>query len=275
MIDFPVIDEIKSEYITLRENGYSRSNATEMLIDQYKNEIVQGEEDDGILFWIAIADAQLKCKELDLEIATQGLAAIDHILTTDTHHIFDVKKMQNRMIAYSLAPMPENHRIKKRKKYRSTWKKGDAFSVAITGELASKMGLLGKYFIIRVIETIEFGDGRLLPVVAISVWKYPNLPSSESELNSVPFLKLRKKVKQNKNDLYEYRVQIVFSNQKQIELLHANFIGNFPCIHLPNDEYVPSDPGSMQMILPISFMDDCCTYWRFDYYYRTGLDCFV
>ena len=64
MTYFPILHEIKEDYIKFRQEGNSRDQAVTLLIHSYAREIALGKADDGHLFWIGLADAQYYRKEL-------------------------------------------------------------------------------------------------------------------------------------------------------------------------------------------------------------------
>ena len=56
--DFELIHEVKEQYISLRRSQNDRATAVEKLIAEYRDELTIGYEDDGLLFWVGLADAQ-------------------------------------------------------------------------------------------------------------------------------------------------------------------------------------------------------------------------
>ena len=81
--DFPLCVEIKDAYIALRTEGNSRASAVEQIMECYTDERTAGAEDDGLLFWVGLADGLHANKELTEDIAREGLSALDNIEKTD------------------------------------------------------------------------------------------------------------------------------------------------------------------------------------------------
>lgn len=75
--NFPLLDDIKKEYRELRLSGKGRQEAVEEMKKSYRNELTLGQDDDGLLFWVGLADGQYAGKELETEVAEQGRIALE------------------------------------------------------------------------------------------------------------------------------------------------------------------------------------------------------
>jgi len=56
--EFPLCAEVKEEYIKLRKSGKNRASSVTQMKEHYADEITSGAEDDGLLFWIGLADSR-------------------------------------------------------------------------------------------------------------------------------------------------------------------------------------------------------------------------
>lgn len=258
--EFPIIGEVKDEYIKFRRSGVSRQDAEESLKSNYQNELTMGSNDDGLLFWVGLADGQYACKEITSEVASQALAAIEKIKLTD----WEVCEgdLQRRIERYGFAPMPERKCFRTSRKFRCSWKIGDTFAYPLSGPAAEEYGLEGAYVILRKVAEVEDFDGRILPVVTLSMWKNKLLPRNQSELQTVPVLKLAKGRLSAPGNLYEYRAELIISSKKKLENLSLIYLGNYPEIPLPDDEFVQDYAGFMMLISLDRFMQTCLDYWN-------------
>lgn len=268
MTYYPILLEIKEEYIKFRQEGNSRDQAEAMLIQSYKNEITSGKTDDGHLFWIGLADAQYYRKELSDEVAQRAIRALDQITAAG----WDITPgdITRRREHYAQAPMPERSVGKSRAKFRCTWRKGDVFAYLLSGSNAEKLGISGQYALLRKVDDVEFGDGRLLPVVAISVCKKEEFPTTSSDLQKIPMLKFASGRFGTPKSKYEYRAEILIKSERQINALALLYIGYFPDVCLPIDEVILTHPGNIMMIRPEALNDDLCLFWKMNFYYTFG-----
>ena len=58
LTDFPLYSEVKEEYLELRKIGKGRADVLKEMQVSYADELQLGAEDDALLFWIGLADAQ-------------------------------------------------------------------------------------------------------------------------------------------------------------------------------------------------------------------------
>lgn len=259
--DFPMLSEIKAEYIQLRKNGISRHDASQSLIQNYADEITIGTEDDDPLFWISLADAQYQRKELTEEIAHKALLALIQIEHLDWN--IPSGDIMRRRMHYAEAPMPERKAVSQRK-YRCSWKMGDTFAYQLSGNDANTCGLSGKYVLLRKVDELEFGDGRLLPVVTFTIWDDKSLPASSAEFQRLPFLRLVSGRLGFPKTLHEYRAEILITSRKKLDALSLIYLGNFADIPMPKDEIIIRDAGRVMMVSPEQLDWECCNFWKWN-----------
>lgn len=263
--DFPLINEVKEEYIDLRSGGASRDQATQQLIQEYADELTKGADDDGVLFWIGLADGQYARKEITLEVAEQGLKALD--LLAESRVPVTPLDINRRREHYSAAPMPERKAGKPRRKFQCNWNVGDTFAYQLTGPEAETAGLGRKYILLRKVDEDDFEDGRLLPIVTVSLWGSDPLPRTAEEFQKVPLLKIRKGGRCDspkwKN---EYRAEMVVKSYKQLASMQLKFLGNFQNIPMPDDEIIFTKPGYIMFLSMEHFERDICVFWKMHQY---------
>lgn len=249
--DFELLCAIKAEYRKLREEGQSRNMAMQVLLEQYHNELTIGAEDDGLLFWIGLADAQYAVKELSQEVAAKGIVSLELLAAT----VPELAKgdIERRKTQYACAPMPERKSIRKPKRFRCQWKIGDTFAYRLSGPDAEKYGFMGDRVLLRKVDEIETWDKRLLPIVTVTHWPYAQLPFGEEEFQQIPVLKLSSGRLSSPENMYEYRVVIQFTSEKQVTQLNLHHVGNFPNTPIPADEFYYRKDGYILMMLPKEF----------------------
>lgn len=261
MTEFPVLEEIKDEYVKLRQEGNDRVAAVQKLMESYKYELEDPEEDDAQLFWIGLADAQYCRKELEGNIAQKALKALNVIASYD----WDIcpGDLNRRREHYAKAPMPERKAGKPRPKFRCEWKIGDTFAYQLTSQEAKDLGIFGKYMLLRKVSELECGDGSSSPIVTISLWSKDALPRNAEEFMSVPLLKLCNGGRNFSPEYnYEYRTEIVIKSRKQLTSTPLLFVGNFPNLPMPSDEIVFTRPGDVLMLFLEMAEQKMCLYWK-------------
>lgn len=244
---FEILGDIKTDYTKLRQDGQSRNEAVQILMAKYHEELTTGAEDDGLLFWVGLADAQYALKELSVEVSVQGLAALERLKVAIPEITpGDIEKRRGH---YACAPMPERARVRSPKRYRCQWRIGDTFAYQMFGPEAEKNGVAGEYVLLRKVDELEW-DNQLHPVVTLTHWKKTALPLDAAEFQSAPILRLCNGRLGSPRSTYEYRIEILFTSQKQIKELDLQYIGNFPNIIIPENEFYDPTPGCVLMMSP-------------------------
>lgn len=238
--DLCMIADVKDEYIKLRQNGSGRSDAVKALIETYDDELTIGQDDDGLLFWVGLADGQCHFKELESEIAEK---ATDALCTIETYD-WDVTPgdIVRRKEKYKQAPMPE-HKVGKSRKFRCQWQIGDTFAYQLNGEAAAEKGLAGEYVLIRKVEEEDDGTGIIVPVVTTSFLGNGPLPQTDEEFSSIPLVRLNSGKQFTPEYLFEYRMRLLFATKKQVESIPLIYVGRFVNVSFPKDEVIFTEPG--------------------------------
>ena len=264
--DFALIGEIKTQYRAHRENGLDREGAVQALLDSYQSEITYGQEDDAMIFWIALADAQYACKELAGPIAEKAKESLKRLSATD-FTIADIDIL-HRQTHYAAAPMPPRKSINPPKKFRCKWNIGDTFAYPLSGFSWEKVGLSGCYMLLRKVAAVE-SDGYLFPVVSLSVWQNPQFPTTLEEFNQAVLLRLARGRLGAPLNKYEYRVQLNIKKRSQLSSLPLEYIGRFEEFTMPEDEVIFSTPGLLCMIHPPRLDQDLFLYWNAAQHFRS------
>lgn len=260
--DIPLYLEIKECYADYRKKGFRRDEVINKLLEDYHNEVTLGTDDDGIIFWIGIADAQYKLKELSLDVAQHAQSAILELESLD----WEVPScdLNRRKKHYATAPMPEKQSFRKTRKFQCAWKIGDVFAYPLSGADANAYGLSGQYALFRKVGENETQDGRVLPVCTLTIWTDEKLPKSENDFVLHPPLRLCCGRLGNPENLYEYRFEIQFTTKKQVSSLPFIYLGNFPNVAMPCDEVIVHNSGFTLMMNPNKVENRVCLYWKWN-----------
>lgn len=257
---FSIIAEVSRTYRKHRQEGLSRTDTTNKLLESYRDEISIGKEDDALLFWVALADAQYSCRELSEDIAIRGLAALDALTKTD----FEITPgdIVRRRERYQKAPMPERAEIRKTQKFRCKWKLGDTFAYRLSGPHAENVGISGRYILLRKVDEKLFDkDGPIVPVVTFTLWDDKKLPENALEFQRLPLLKLENGRLGSPETHFEYRALLTVMSTRAVNQLNLLYLGNFADVSLPENEVLIDYSGYMLMVPPTVLNLCCCNYW--------------
>lgn len=258
--DFPLCVEVKNEYIELRKKGNDRASSATQMKERYADELTTGAEDDGLLFWVGLADGQYANKEITEEVAQAAISALDRIELTDWE--VTPGDIARRRARYAEAPMPEKKLGKPRPKYSCDWAIGDTFAYRMSKEGAGESGLYGKVLLFRCVDLIEYEAEQMHPVVTISLCEEHNIPKNAQEFQKFPLWRINERRFGVPKGWYEYRAHIVPRNRKQMERLSLQYLGNFSNIAMPKDEYFLREPGCLTMLLPEIIEERLCLRWK-------------
>ena len=259
MTDFPVLEEIKEEYIQLRQVGNSREDAVRKLVESYADELQDIEETP--LLWIGLADAQYFRKELSEDVAKKAISALDAFESFG----WDIcpGDLNRRREHYEQAPMPERNVGKPGPKFRCQWRIGDTFAYQLTGKEAKELGIHGKYMLLRKVSEVEFGNGSLYPIVTVSFLGARAFPTSDEAFMDIPLLKLQEGGRMfSPIDKFEYRTVIVIKSRKKLAETPLQFVGNFMNVQMPTDEIIFTEAGVILMNHLELFETNFCLYWK-------------
>ena len=265
--DFPIIGEIKDEYKKLRQDGNFRDKAVEKIRNSYANEISCGEESDGLLFKIGLADAQYAIRELSSEVAEEAMAALQEIAQTDWN--ITPGDIARRREWYAKAPMKERKKVNQVKRFHCNWKIGDTFAFRLLGNEAKEFGLFGRFILFRKVDEAVAPNGAVRPIVTVSMWDDGPLPRTSLEFQRLPILKLDNGRANTRKDQFIYRVEMLIENAGMLEALDLQYLGNFSDVVMPNDEAVIEYVGYMKKLALNRIVINCCQYWSNHHIYES------
>lgn len=267
MSDFPVLEEIKEEYVQLRQQGNDRSAAVQKLMDSYGHELAEG-MGDAQLFWIGLADAQYSRKELTEETAQKALEALDRV--SNYGWPITAGDLKRRREHYAQAPMPERKIGKPKAKFRCPWQLGDTFALKLTGQEAAELGIFGQCMLLRKVAELECSGG-MYPVVTVSFCGREVLPNDSDSFLSLPLLKLQSGGRCfSPKDKFEYRTVVFIKSLRQLHSLPLQYCGNITDVPLPTDEIIFNRFGETMITLADTLEDDLIRYWKRNKFIEDG-----
>lgn len=156
--------DIKEEYLDRLRIGYSNIDATKEVIE--KNLCSIEDEEDGPLFWFALADIQWKYGRLLPEIKDIAIQYINQ--GTDLERWVENKNLyaKRKQVLDTLkerlnSPQPPEKKIQRLVIHKATWKVGDVLLYQIKNEEFKDNKWYHKYVIFKVIGITKTNIGSL------------------------------------------------------------------------------------------------------------------
>ena len=255
-------EDVRDSYVTRLKKGEDSAQITAALMQEFDLE----DEEDGPVFWMALADTQWNWGRLEpavREKALQALAA-GEILEWETAAQKRARQKVLQQLEQKLnAPQPDKRPIRQSRMYVCPWQIGDVFALPLCSEAADAYGLKGEYLLLRKVAEALWHPEHICPVVYIKFSKNGILPRTAAEWDALPYLQMsftryeerifprsgsdeesnRQWLRQTfETDefgvLPEYRIQLI-TTSKRILPKELVFLGNFENCQPPDKEFVP------------------------------------
>lgn len=247
--DFPLIDEIKEEYIMLRDE-LQRKKAVQALMREYGNEMA--DSDDAVLFWLGIAAGQAELGELTAEYREKVLTSISA-----------VKNDELVFAEGELDFLNEKSPGKKRTTQSYwTWKPGDVYLYELNSDYAKEAHIDDCSLLLYVVDYKAITRQRY-PIVYLLLWLGEDAPQSRKEIESCGYLELDRPFWKFRNDGKRACRKLFFCKSRtEFETFAAKlkYIGNYSELKAPErqatfDEYAMfTDPKYVERDVCLAFM---------------------
>ena len=222
---FPLIEDIKNDYIKARRHGKSRREGIAYILDEYANEL--SDDDDGPQVWLGLAKALSDKKELTEEIKTKAEEAIEKLKKNFSEAAGDLLRFKQTVISeYKIGP---ESKYPKKHIYKPDWKIGDTFIHKLTGKEAFDLGIEDQnVIVIKVGESYDENVEVWFQIVLLSICKNSNIPRTSEELNKLEYLPLSKNYRfpQEGNE-YNYLGYLWISSKAVEKKFKLEYLGNF------------------------------------------------
>jgi hypothetical protein len=238
-----VAQDIRDQYKDLLKRGKTSEDITNLLIKEYGEMI--DDIDDGPIFWFVLADVQWECGRLLESVKEMAIQWIEK--GTDQQRWIDENPKEAKIRVKVLdelkeklkSQQPTEKKVSQHKIYKCEWEIGDVFAYRIESDYAKQKGLAGRYLLIRKVDECTWWPGHIVPIVYVSITNGNDLPQSSDEIQQSQYIQStfarRKK---------EFRILLLSTSKRIIPMKRLQFIGNFPDLISPRDEYIIYDKVS-------------------------------
>jgi len=209
--------DIRGLYKELLGEGYSNEIVTKALVRICKEQIE--DEEDGPVFWLALADIQWKCGRLMDEVKKLAIEVIDSGMNLERwkENKSDYKKralVLEKLKEQLLSPQLPEKKIKKVFKSFNPFQLYDAISYKL---------LSGKYIILKVVGERE-NNGNTNPIFEICDWIGESIPSIK-DINELPCIRdgVHLIGMISVRDFPKKRINVIAQNVKVVNLQLDNY----------------------------------------------------
>jgi len=271
-----VTNDVKEEYINFLKEGKDNEEATKLVIDNWK--AIDTEEIP--IFWLALADTQWEYGRLLQNVKEQALKYINEGTdlarwTGDEKQYNKRRLILNELKNRLLSKQPTKKKIVIHKPYICDWKNGDVYAYKLESKLAEEKELYGKYFILIKDDEAKWHPNHIIPVVRAKITSSSTLPSTLCEINNLEYIQISvakyeerylplsgdRPIKEQIEELdkIEYHVnkygvlekflfKLIITSSKHITSEKLIYLGNFPKLMLPKNEFIPYQKKNISSI---------------------------
>ena len=236
--------DVKGDYVHKLRSGKNDQEAMEAMLVEYER--TKDDEDEGPLFWLALADTQWEYGRLTEPVREKALQLLAQGVDQERWSEAGAEKLEAwnetcRALGEKLrSPQPPRKRIRPYKLYQCPWALGDVFAYRFSGAYSREKGFAGKYVVFRKVGEDTWWPGHRIPVVRLYRWIGENIPP----LDQLAGYGLQE-ICANATilSLYpdwagEYSLGLITESAKDIPQENLTYLGNLPGedLSLPPDE---------------------------------------
>ena len=236
--------DVKGDYVHKLRSGKSDQEAMEAMLVEYER--TKDDEDEGPLFWLALADTQWEYGRLTEPVREKALQLLAQGVDQERWSEAGAEKLEAwnetcRALGEKLrSPQPPRKRIRPYKLYQCPWALGDVFAYRFSCVSSREKGFAGKYVVFRKVGEDTWWPGHRIPVVRLYRWIGENIPPLDQlagyglqEVGVYPTILLR-----YPDWAGEYSLGLITESAKDIPQENLTYLGNLPGedLSLPPDE---------------------------------------
>ena len=226
--------DVKEEYIDLLKQGIGNEEATNRLIEGYDTE----DEEEGPIFWFALANIQWEYGRLLEKVKKQALYYIESGIELERWEedkkLYEKRKEVLKELEEKLnSPMPKEKRIVKHKIYKCTWNIGDVYAYKIK----ENEEYMGKYIVMIKVGEGKYGKYDICPVVYVYNKIFDEIPKIE-DLKNIPYLTQFYNPSVYKGEYIDmlYKCLIGIENSTKKYINEYEYVANIQNFKLPSNE---------------------------------------
>jgi len=189
LYDDDVACDTKSAFAEKIKSGMTSEIATKSIIDEFKEVI--NDEDDSVVFWLALADTQWRFGRLQPTVKEKALELLnnggDVARWIDEGRLNEAKKrgiIFEKLKEKLNSPQPRIKNTLERINYTREWRIGDVLAYRLGSDLAKEKGFYGRYILLQ-----KVNEYATMPVYRARISEGTELPNIES-FNDLEYVKI-------------------------------------------------------------------------------------
>jgi hypothetical protein len=288
-----VAQDVRDQFKDLLRRGKTAEEITNNLVSEYAHSI--NDQDDGPVFWFALADTQWELGRLLPEVKKQAVAWLDKGGDLAKWQVENPKlavvreKALDELRRKLNTPQPPEKKISQYRLYKCEWKIGDVFAYPLESNYAKEKCLFGRYVLFHKIGETSSWPGHIIPIVRVKITKDEKLPSCVTQFDKLEYIqtaltrfedrflpidgrrpnediaeKSKKKYEVDEfGFLPQYKLKLLNTSKKSIPN-NIFYVSNYLNVEPPTKEFTPHDEqyiyGCSWNIFDKMIIDAYCGY---------------
>ena len=226
-----IAEDIRYSYMERLRKGKSGDEATQEVLNEYRGEL--SDPDDASIIWFALADTQWNVGRLEDGVKDKALYYIEEGSNLkrwkkEAPALYEkrataLEQLKNKL----LSPQPPMKKFTKRRSYHCQWNLGDVFAYQLSGDVAQRNQLKGKYlFFVKVGEDNWVND-CVIPIIYV-YWVISDKVISVEELENIgyiPQFTVPEVYLHTKTRPERYRLSLLSTSSRVIPKKNLTYIG--------------------------------------------------
>lgn len=263
--EFSLFLEVQDQYPEKR-NFASINESVDLL--QEENPDWFDDEEEAQVFWVSLAKAQIRRRELTSAVAEKAKPALEALSNQYNLYPREVQSlstcMSDQKYYASEVKLRAKGSTRKRKYYQCPWKIGDVYAFELKGQEAQDLGIKGDLCLLRKIDeraNYPRKNQNTVPILYMTICKKNALPKNEHELEEAGFLTSNVRQRYPYTHI-EYRILFIIDSPKELEPLGLVYLGNYANARIPVDEVSFEKSELMPLQSPRWFEKWICAYYK-------------
>ena len=185
--------DVKESYDSLLNNGKTYAEANKLIIEEF--DFCLNDQDEAPVFWLVLANVQMKHSCLEEETKTRAMESFEHDLQR-WKEASPAQQKKREQVLLRLKQRLLTYQPKKKpplapKTYHCDWQDGDVFAYPISGDNDRSKDFKGRFFLFHKIRNSSRGLPRYtFPIMRIKITEDETLPTSKEEFERLEYVKL-------------------------------------------------------------------------------------
>ncbi|MBU1094386.1 MAG: hypothetical protein KKH01_07990 [Firmicutes bacterium] len=181
-----VTEDVKTYYVDHLKRGLDSDELAQNMLSEFADYI--DDEEDGPLFWFALADTQWKYGRLLPFVKEKALEYLNSGSDLKRWQE-DGKLLKQRIIVLDelkqqlTSPQPPEKKVSQYRLFNCEWKIGDVYAYKFESDISKERGFFNKYIVFQKVRNGIWWPGHTEPVVRVYKWIGEEMPETKAILD--------------------------------------------------------------------------------------------